>query len=310
MPLIVGDTCLGIENVGYQVFSQQGDAFCTDMIGGTGTLRSCNVHVSGGDNTTNTSGSSMMPSLTLTIDMLETYKQVLGECTADDPIKPLFNSIAASTEDFLPGLVDEKVKNQKMLRQPLKDVVLDGSEGLTNSTVTFINDLSENIDCGSLNTIYLSFKGALCCESLSAIYWMIASWYLIGWSFLCCGCWAGFLGRKRFPSRLWGKHYKKALTATENEGDGEDDYEFEDDFDKKADSSQFADLEDHHEGDLPMAEPLTMDEGSEIGGPSRNPSSVGAALNPGYGGQQISSPTGDPKDPKKQTNADDDEIEI
>lgn len=49
----------------------------------------------------------------------------------------------------------------------------------------------------------LQFHSAMCCEFMTAVYWSVSGWLLIGFSLCLCGCPALVLGYKRFPSQLW-----------------------------------------------------------------------------------------------------------
>jgi len=72
-----------------------------------------------------------------------------------------------------------------------------------------VYDVSNSIGCHNLNGVYSGVKNALCCDTVGAVYWVIASWYLIAWAFIFCGCWASLFGRKRFGSVLWGPEIQK-----------------------------------------------------------------------------------------------------
>jgi len=80
-----------------------------------------------------------------------------------------------------------------------------------------ILDVSVSVGCENLNGVYSGFKNAFCCDTVGAIYWSIASWYLIGWSMLLCGCGASILGRKRFGDLLWGPESQKHDNMARNQ---------------------------------------------------------------------------------------------
>jgi hypothetical protein len=308
VPLFIGDTCLGAENVGYQVFQGQGDLFCQSL-GGNGTLSNCTLALLSASETT--------PELTFELDLLKTYTAILGGCRAEeDPTLPIFESTSESMGTFIPAFLGEEVNKTESLRPPLRSVVTENAIGVVDSFQLFLADLPTVIGCGALHSVYQGVKGGFCCESLTAIYWMIASWYLIGWTFICCGCCAGLLGRKRFPDQLWGPHYEDALKELgDYGGDDDENYDFEEYFDKDDEGSRI-DLDDNGEGDfdgldLPMAEPMAspMVDGSGMMSPAPDDRTIEGD---GISSQlPMASAVPDvPSIPGPETNANDDEIEI
>jgi len=95
--------------------------------------------------------------------------------------------------------------------------------GVGASTGGFITNLSQQIGCENIRDVYLAAKDSFCCDVMSSIYWMISSWYLIGWSMLICGCGASLLGRKRFPYELWGADIEEDRAKLEQENSQEAD---------------------------------------------------------------------------------------
>jgi len=83
-----------------------------------------------------------------------------------------------------------------------------------NNTPVELHD--KIVGCQTLHAVYNSGKSAFCCDVLSAIYWMVASWYLLGWSMLFCGCGAAILGRKRFPHHLWGNAFNSDIRSLQD----------------------------------------------------------------------------------------------
>jgi hypothetical protein len=57
-----------------------------------------------------------------------------------------------------------------------------------------------------MNEFIIGIKESICCGFVGSFYWIIMSWYVIAYTLLCCGCPTGILGKKRFPSKLWGPY--------------------------------------------------------------------------------------------------------
>lgn len=201
LPIIGGDACLSVENVGYQVLNAQGDQFCTDNIpDATGTLTNCLIQL----NTSETD-------FNFTLNILGLYSGVLGGCGSVDPFNSLYTNAIDLTHTYIPTKVDDEVKDFNnnapsgvVIKQPILDIFHTLGVGVGNSSALFVSDLQSQIGCNNLHTVYADAKNAFCCDVMTSIYWMISSWYLIGWTYLFCGCGAALLGRKRFPFELWG----------------------------------------------------------------------------------------------------------
>jgi hypothetical protein len=213
-----GDACLGVENVGYQVLSQQGNSIC-DSFGGTGSADNClfNIYNS-------TDNSSAPIEIAFNLSVPETYQALAKGCNpARDPLNPAFNSLETSIYNYIPAKVDDYLDtsngSEVEILPPLKDTLRRFSKAVANTTVDFVGNLHDRvIGCESLHGIYGAAKDSFCCDMLSAVYWMVASWYLIAWSMLCCGCGAAVMGRKRFPHKLFGAAYLRDMRALQ-EGD-------------------------------------------------------------------------------------------
>jgi len=218
--LVAGDGCKSAENLGYQILKAEGSTLCPDRFKGIGNSSHCLI--------TALNGSENQPNLEFTVNVYGTYVAVLGGECSNDPLQPIYDSLANSIRNYIPGEADSQIDSQNnksevkilpRLRQPLTKFF----NATANTTGNLISDVGNQVfGCDALHAVYSDTKDAFCCDVLSAIYWMIASWYLIGWSMLCCGCGAALLGRKRFPSKLWGSAYNadlRALNAKQAEGE-------------------------------------------------------------------------------------------
>jgi len=227
-----GDACLGVENVGYQVLTQRQDTIC-DAFGGTGTAKNCTFEVYNGTSSSNSTSTSF-PELTFNLNVPAVYSALLGGCNPNqDPLSPAFTSLSDSLQSFIPTKVDNYLNDTDgtgvEVQPPIKDLIRGFAVNASLTAAQFIDDLhAQVVGCDDLHKVYAAAKDAFCCDVLSAIYWMVASWYLIAWSMLCCGCGAAVMGRKRFPHKLWGAAYirdMKQLQEGDKQEDGFDDWD-------------------------------------------------------------------------------------
>ncbi len=214
----VADTCSGIEGVGYQVVEKQSD-ICDARFNGVGDASNCLISETLFDNYT----------VDFAFDVPATYDSVLrGQCSSDnDPIQVSLGQAGASVQ----GIPTEFLRTEYFEDNNSSEtyVLEDGNLGLNMIAASdslgeelhrlIAEELSGSLGCESMSSIYDGAKSSMCCGMAGSAYWLIASWYLIAWSTLCCGIWAGLLGRKRFPGKLWGRHYKASLEERpEDEG--------------------------------------------------------------------------------------------
>ena len=202
-PLVIvsGDICYSAENVGYNVLSQQGDQMCRSITG-TGTAVNCVIPWTFRNVTRNT-----------TVDILGTFASLVAPgCNPNSGA--IYNAFEQAKDAFgdMPSILIANFINNNTnatnlpinFRWPVKQIFVDAAADLSIHTRTFATGLQQALSCSQLYKIYASFKGAVCCDVVSAFYWALGSWYLIAWTLLCCGCCAGLLGRKRFAYELWG----------------------------------------------------------------------------------------------------------
>jgi len=208
VPIVGGDACLSIEDVGYQYLFSPTDT--CDKFSGDGTNTACMFTV--------LSNSTNAPNISFTLNLPHVYSAVLGGCNpAADPLSPFYDAIRVTALDWIPRELDTQVSDRYgegagnsgnsdgiILKKPLTDVIHRLGVGLGNTSSEFVTNMHHQLSCDTIHTVYSSAKSAFCCDVMTSVYWMIASWYWIGWTFLCCGCSAAILGRKRFPHELWG----------------------------------------------------------------------------------------------------------
>lgn len=202
-PLVIvsGDICYSAENVGYNILTQQGNQMC-QMMTGVGSATNCAIPWTFRNVTRNT-----------TVDILGTYASLVAPgCNPNSgAIYQGFEQAKDAFADMPSILIANFINNNTNssglpinFRWPVKQIFVDAAADLSIHTRAFGTGLQQALSCSQLYKIYSSFKGAVCCDVISAFYWALGSWYLIAWTLLCCGCCAGLLGRKRFAYELWG----------------------------------------------------------------------------------------------------------
>ena len=145
------------------------------------------------------------------VQLPDVVASVLGSCPAtlaDDPLAAVFNSVRSALGGLAVEELDDAMAKRDgkdwALRTPLKDVLRGGGAAVDTSVQSFVTDMQGVIGCSGLNAAIANTKDSTCCDVMDAVYWSIASWYLIAWSMLICGIPAGILGCKRFPTAVWG----------------------------------------------------------------------------------------------------------
>eukprot|EP00898_Chlorokybus_atmophyticus_P003717 jgi/Chlat1/4346/Chrsp29S04493 len=143
--------------------------------------------------------------VTITINPPALYAQIAGGCKASGASTPLASAWASAQQafgDFVPRKVDEwlnpsntsLVRPRELLAYPITDM----AHEVGTQVSTLIQASSSLASCSALANAYFSFKDAACCTVAQPIYLLIASWYLLAFTFMCCGPCAGLLGATRF----------------------------------------------------------------------------------------------------------------
>jgi len=208
LPLALGDFCFGIENVGGQLINRMGDNICV-AAGNTfnvqmhGNAQACTFNVS--------TGGYDIP---FSVSIPNAYKALFGACDAFpvDPLRSLYDSAAQRVRTIPYERLGDVVNGTNpsfQIRSGAMNAITNIANNAGDNLVSLVYDVSQSVGCQNLNGVYTSVKNAMCCDTVGAVYWVIASWYLIGWAFILCGCWASLLGRKRFGDVLWGPEIQK-----------------------------------------------------------------------------------------------------
>lgn len=213
LTILAADVCYGAENAGFAFITTADSTACTQLLGGEGTAAACVVPMSAGVN--------------VTIDIPHLYTQLLGGCgdvtatgadagaagaAGTDPVSTLIESIRVSTVNAVHKEMspDGLVAGGLTLRPAVLAVMTSAADAATGTADTLFRSVSDAVGCAALHDAYAAAKESLCCGAMQALYWSVASWYLIGWAMCCCGAGAAVLGRKRFPQTPWGVEYDTA----------------------------------------------------------------------------------------------------
>jgi hypothetical protein len=89
-------------------------------------------------------------------------------------------------------------------RTALQTVLVNVGINLGDVLATFLLNLGGVLSCDALNRSINAVKNAVCCDTMTALFWFVSSWYLIAFSMCCCGFPASVMGYKRLPNELWG----------------------------------------------------------------------------------------------------------
>lgn len=89
-------------------------------------------------------------------------------------------------------------------------------DNMTAAVLPLLNDdLPEDLGCQKLaDEVVQPLLDGFCGDLMNGVYWMVASWYMIGLAVCVCGWPSMVLGYKRFPNELWGPYY---LQRADNE---------------------------------------------------------------------------------------------
>ena len=151
---------------------------------------------------------------TVELDMNELMLSYLLNCeglsaanTADGvPVEPVA-AVWGSLSDVAAEMVANQLSNINgslplpfTIRPAALDALLASEPDLTDDIQTLAAGLGRALGCGPVSQAYLGFKNALCCDMVSALYWWAASFYLMAFTMLCCGCPAGAIAHKRLAN--------------------------------------------------------------------------------------------------------------
>lgn len=77
----------------------------------------------------------------------------------------------------------------------------------------FAESLGEQLSCETINGALAAVANSLCCDILSALYWLVSAWSVMAFAMCFCGFGASVLGCKRLPNDLWGADYEARCVA-------------------------------------------------------------------------------------------------
>jgi hypothetical protein len=217
LTLLTSDFCYGVENIGYEMITAKGDAFCSSSLNQWGTLTNCEIcgpHSTG-------SGCSQLVSnnITFNLNIQSSYQSVLGsQCAAlGDPLAATWAQVHDQLVTLPVTLANDHILDNADLRQNVSTIIKTAAQSSGQYFGALSDGFASALSCDQMASAYESAKNALCCKTSTAIYWAVASWYLIAFGMFLCGWPAAILGRKRFADTLWGPEAEPSLPPFQQE---------------------------------------------------------------------------------------------
>lgn len=206
MTMYASDMCWSWPNIGHQYVAGSLGGLCADF---DGTLDAstglCRVEMDIGIRNRK---------LDFNVDLTAVWDTVLGTCpdvVSDGPLAEAFEDLRANVVDVpfeeLKDQLDQRIGETFEPLPPIRTILDSGANNSGLVAANLVSDFEEIFSCSGFNELINTGKDAMCCDVLTAMYWNVASWYLIAWAMLLCGCSGGILGCKRFPNKLWGYEF-------------------------------------------------------------------------------------------------------
>jgi hypothetical protein len=199
--VVVGDVCTGALNIGHQYVSVQQELACDALSGTYDVDLGCEITV---DAATNAS---------IRFNVAGLYENLWGDCSDPTPVQGLWDGIGGVIEHMVDHMANDTV-DAMGLQPPMKAVVSNAVNSVTDVVTTFVSETGEVLDCPALNDGFTSLKDGVCCHVMEPVFVLISSWYMIAFVLCCCGCPVGLCARKRFASRPWGRKYDQELAMS------------------------------------------------------------------------------------------------
>lgn len=200
-PLIIAghDVCRGGANAAHTAATAYPAGFCTNVVGGTYNTSSqlCELSVLGNNNP-------------VEVDVAGTIGAVLGDCARfDSVLDQVYESLEETARDTPLEETNTFIKESQGADGAVRPLLArDMRAGANNASVVavqFVTEMEQRLGCSALNDRGAApFTEAMCCDLMDSFYWLVSSWYLIGFSMCLCGWPASLLGYKRLPNALWG----------------------------------------------------------------------------------------------------------
>ncbi len=204
-PLIIAghDVCRGGANAAHTAASAYPEGFCVNVVGGSynASTQLCEISALGDSNP-------------VEVDVAGTIGAVLGDCSRfDSVLDQVYDSLRDTARDTpideTDGFIADSQGSDGAVRPQLASDLRAGAGNASVVAVEFVSQLEAALGCTALNDRGVApFKEAMCCGVMDSFYWLVASWYLIGFTMCLCGWPASLLGYKRLPNTLWGDEFE------------------------------------------------------------------------------------------------------
>jgi hypothetical protein len=177
--ITLSDGCTSGPHIAANYITSYGDAFC-DRLGGNGTLAACRFQED---------------DLDVTINIARMSDIILGieSCSGNDEDDPFYIPLHALGND-LKSYANTRTrrevnkKDYRKYRQPVKNIVLDASDGAADVVHELLDNLgSDVITCDNMQDVIQYMKKPVCYSVVGPWTWMLATIYLAAWSLCCLG---------------------------------------------------------------------------------------------------------------------------
>lgn len=131
-------------------------------------------------------------------------------------IASVYRSFSSQINETMDEFIDDFLNDTDTIGPSAADLLRGTFDNLTAAVLPLLNDdLPEDLGCQKLaDEVVQPLLDGFCGDLMNGVYWMVASWYMIGLAVCVCGWPSMVLGYKRFPNELWGPYY---LQRADNE---------------------------------------------------------------------------------------------
>jgi hypothetical protein len=198
---VLGDFCSSVEDLGKVAIAPVNDMACMALNGTMGNGRNCIVPISG---------------ITIEVNVEDIYNNVMGKCS-EDPFDKIFEDLGSQMPQFIRGYLEAALEPQGagtgMMKVKMTESIYKIATSAGSSASKFLSKdgVGKVYSCSNVHDAVIGVKESFCCDFLGSFYVIVFSWYMIGYALLFLGCPTGILGKKRFPSKVWGPYATGAL---------------------------------------------------------------------------------------------------
>lgn len=182
--MVTDDLCHSGSNMGSTYLTEFGDEYCSQTLGGTGTLDACKMNFSLPE-----SSFGENENITLSVNVLDMYSGLFqNDCSA--PVDPFANVLQQLADQVKELPMKAKVVALDDADMDFRPQVVSIFNNTAENVGTLLYELTENaqtvVDCETVTLVYENFSDSLCGSMVGPLFWWIGCWYLCGWVLCCC----------------------------------------------------------------------------------------------------------------------------